>query len=115
MCIRDRYRSTLIIQHAEKKKLVDKIKKYSYQINNYLKEFDNLKNVRGVGYIIAFDLNSTKNRDRLVKKLFENGMLVNPTRTNTIRLRPHLDTSLEDIILFKKIFSTSINEIKPKK
>ncbi len=109
----DMFRANLIIQFVEKNNLMRQIKKYSNDINNYLREFDILKNVRSIGYLIAFDLDSSKYRDKLVKKLFKNGLLVNPTRSNTIRLRPNLNTNFKDISLFKKILSRSINEIKP--
>ncbi len=108
----DMYRSNLIINYLERNNLTRQIKKYSKDISNYLRKFKILKNVRSSGYLIAFDLDSPKFRDLLVKKLFENGMLVNPTRFNTVRLRPRLNTSLKEISLFKKIFSKSMNEIK---
>ena len=108
----DMYRCQIIIEFLEKNNSLKKINNLSDQISSFLQKFDLIKNVRSKGYLIAFDLTNSKIRDKLVKKLFKNGVLVNPTRSLTIRLRPNLNTNLDEIILFKKIFNKSLNEIK---
>ena len=106
------YRCQIIIEFLEKNNSLKKINNLSDQISSFLQKFDLIKNVRSKGYLIAFDLTNSKIRDKLVKKLFKNGVLVNPTRSLTIRLRPNLNTNLDEIILFKKLFNKSLNEIK---
>ena len=57
-----------------------------------------IHNVRNCGLLFAFDLDSKENRNKLVKILYENGVLCNPTRNNTIRFRPNLFVNKEEII-----------------
>ena len=108
----DMYRCNLIINFIEKNKLLKKISKFSDEITKFLNNFTEITNTRSCGYLFAFDLKNKIERDNLVNKLFSYGVLVNPTRENSIRLRPNLNTSLQEINFFKKSFTKSINEIK---
>ena len=73
-----------------------------------LKEIDSrITDVRGMGLHIGVEL-SFKGRD-LVKKSLENGLIINCTADNVIRIVPPLtitrDEAEEGIALFEKIFS----------
>ena len=54
---------------------------------------------------MTFDLKNKNLRDKLVNSLFEKNMIVNPTKDNTIRLRPPLSVSSLEI-------DEAINKIK---
>lgn len=108
----DMFRSNILIEYIEKNNLLKNIKNNSSIISKFLEDIDNIYNVRSCGYIIAFDLKNKKIRNDLVKQLFLNGILVNPTRFNTIRLRPNLATTESEIKFFIKNFEKSLNEIK---
>jgi len=110
----DMYRCDLIINFIEKNNLLEKINKFSLEITKFLNSFNEIINTRSCGYLLAFDLRRKLDRDNLVNQLFLNGVLVNPTKDNSIRLRPNLNTSKQEINYFKKSFSKSINEIKIK-
>ena len=58
---------------------------------------DMMSNVRGLGLMCAFDLPTTEMRDEFKNKLYANGLLVLPCGTNTIRFRPPLTISSEEV------------------
>ena len=64
-------------------------------------------NVRGRGFLIAFDFDSKQLRDDFVSKAYDKKLLVNPTSEKTIRLRPNLafsEDELDDLLFrIKKI------------
>lgn len=58
---------------------------------------DKISNARGLGLMCAFDLPTPKERDELKNKLYANGLLVLSCGANTIRFRPPLIISSEEI------------------
>jgi len=54
-------------------------------------------NYRSAGHLIAFDFLSKEKRDNFVLKAYKNNLLVNPTEDKTVRLRPNLAFSLNEI------------------
>ena len=58
---------------------------------------DKISNARGRGLMCAFDLQSPKKRDELKNKLYANGLIVIGCGANTIRFRPPLIISSEEI------------------
>jgi len=95
----DMIRSTHIIDFIEKNQILDKFSLFSSKFIRKLKELNGIKNVRGIGGLIAFDFETQNQRDKFFDNMFNNGMLCNPTGEKSIRLRPHLTTSEYD---FKK-------------
>lgn len=59
-----------------------------------------LSNVRGLGLMIAFDLPDADKKSRMIKKLWENEIIVLSSGTRGIRIRPPLNLSLEEARLF---------------
>ena len=110
--IMDMTRALYIIKvlKKNKKKKLKTILVNSKRIINFLKKKKNLFNVRGIGYLIAFDLIDAEQRNRLWKLFFKNGLLCNKTRDKTIRFRPNLLLSNNEIDHFEKIINTSLNE-----
>jgi L-lysine 6-transaminase len=58
---------------------------------------DKITNARGLGLMCAFDLFTPEKRDQLVKKLYDNGMIILGCGATTIRFRPPLIFSSNDV------------------
>lgn len=56
-----------------------------------------ISNARGLGLMCAFDLPTPNERDKLKQRLYENGLLILSSGANTIRFRPPLIISSEEI------------------
>jgi len=61
------------------------------------KHQDKISNVRGLGLMCAFDLPNSKKRNELQDKLYAKGLIVIGCGANTIRFRPPLIISSEEI------------------
>ncbi|MCL4144061.1 UNVERIFIED_CONTAM: hypothetical protein GTU68_002360 [Idotea baltica] len=73
---------------------------------------DTLSNVRGKGLFLAFDLRSTEQRDLFFKECFLNGLLVLKASLNTIRLRPSLTFSKQEVDEAMQIFAKVADRVK---
>ena len=62
-----------------------------------LEEVDGIFNIRNCGLLFAFDFDSNEKRNQFQKNLFELGMLTNSSRNRTIRLRPNLAVTRDEI------------------
>jgi len=58
---------------------------------------DIMSNARGLGLMCAFDLPTPEKRDELKNKLYKNGLIVIGCGANTIRFRPPLIISEEEV------------------
>ena len=47
-------------------------------------------NVRGRGFLIAFDFESSKMRDKYDEMWFDNGLFLLAMKDNTLRMRPNM-------------------------
>jgi len=56
-----------------------------------------ISNARGMGLMCAFDLPTTKQRDELIKKLYNNGLIIVGCGAKSIRFRPALIITSEEI------------------
>ena len=61
------------------------------------KHSDKISNVRGLGLMCAFDCETPEKRDKLQKTLYANNLVVLGCGANTIRFRPPLIVSSEEI------------------
>ena len=62
------------------------------------------ENYRSCGHLIAFDFESQSKRNDFVKKAYANRLLVNPTDKKSVRLRPNMAITNNEIdIFFDKI------------
>ena len=73
------------------------------RIVSELKQIDGLYDVRGVGLLVAFDLSNKKSRDMFVDKLRNMGMICNPTGEKSVRLRPNLAVTDQEVDLAIKM------------
>ena len=60
-------------------------------------DFDQVSNSRGQGLMLAFDLPSADARDALIKALWDAKTMVLPCGANSVRFRPFLDVSRDDV------------------
>ncbi len=67
------------------------------KIGELIGEFDFINNARGRGLMCAFDFAETEYRDTFLPLVFENGVLIHPSGSRTLRFRPPLNTQPEQI------------------
>ena len=76
------------------------------------KELDGmLTNARGRGLFLAIDLVDASTRPQVLRKVFEEGMLILPSGTRTLRLRPSLITTPAEIDQAVGILRRSVREV----
>ncbi len=97
----DVVRANYILKAFKKYNILEDVNKYSQYIKKNLETI--FLNYRSIGYLIAFDFQTMDKRDEFVKKCFENKLLVNKAGNYTIRLRPTLSVTKEEIDLFLQI------------
>ncbi|NKB89387.1 MAG: L-lysine 6-transaminase [Acidobacteria bacterium] len=68
------------------------------QLHAVAAEFDQISNVRGRGFMLAFDLPDTATRDALRSKLWDIGLASLSCGTRTVRFRPCLTFSRDDVM-----------------
>ncbi|MGB9664490.1 MAG: L-lysine 6-transaminase [Ignavibacteria bacterium] len=112
----DMIRAKRYLEIIEEDMLIENAKKLgSYllsSIQNLQKEFPNfISNARGLGLMCAIDLKDKTFRDELRKKLFENGMIILGCGEKSIRFRPRLSITKENIDEAMEIFRKSIKQM----
>lgn len=94
------------LEIIEEDKLVDNAAKVGTylldKIDELVNEFDFLSGTRGLGLMCAFDFDSTDSRNRFLGHAFEEGLMILPCGTHTVRFRPpltiqpdHIDEGME--------------------
>lgn len=73
-----------------------------------------IKGARGKGLMCAFDLPNTHARNALVSSCYDNGLMILPCGTNTIRFRPPLTITPEQIDEGLQIVEQSLSEATAK-
>ena len=68
-------------------------------------------NPRGVGLFAAFDLPSSTERNNLINKLMENKLMILPSGDQSVRFRPHLNVTEEDLNRALDIIHTSLRSV----
>jgi L-lysine 6-transaminase len=95
----DACRGEYVIKAIEKYSLLLKVRENSEIIEKELSQL--FLNYRSVGYLIAFDFFSQDERDSFVSNAYSNKLLVNPTAEKSIRIRPNLafsDNELDELL-----------------
>lgn len=91
----DACRSEYILKAIKKYSLLEKVSRNCKKLRDEISE--SFLNYRSEGHLIAFDFLSKEKRDGFVKRAYDNKLLVNPTSEKTVRLRPNLAISEEEI------------------
>lgn len=96
----DAIRSEYIIKAIEKDFLLENVKEKS---DILMKELSGMfDNYRSEGHLIAFDFKNKAKRDIFVNRAYSNFLLVNPTSEKSVRLRPNLafsDNELDEFLV----------------
>jgi L-lysine 6-transaminase len=100
----DMVRSTVILKTIEEDKLVANAESVGAYLLSCL---SSLKNARGRGLMVAFDLDSTQERDQVLEKLRQE-MFVLPCGAKGIRFRPHLTFTTQEADIVKDMVMRAI-------
>jgi len=106
----DAIRAEYIIKAIETYSLFESVKNNSTILRNELS--DKFKNYRSIGYLIALDFERKSDRDSFVDRSFNNRLLVNPTGDKSIRIRPNLALSDNELDRLLSLINKSILQIK---
>ncbi len=93
----DMVRCTTILDAYKKFHLLENAQQRGQQLLKRLQAIDSIQNVRGLGHLLCFDFSSSKEQDAFAQTAFHNGLLFNKTRDVSIRLRPNLNLSSEEV------------------
>jgi L-lysine 6-transaminase len=97
----DAIRSDYILKAYERDNLIDLAKRRE---NDVVKFFSAIfPSFRASGNLWAFDFNSSKERDRFCDRCFSNNLLVNKGGEKSIRMRPNLAVTDDELSLMKNI------------
>lgn len=112
----DMVRATRILQIIEEENLVDHAAGMGRLLLQELQKLpadhpNEIKNVRGLGLLIAFDLPSKEAREEFVKRCFSKRLLVMFAEPVTIRLRPVLNVDEDSIAHLIRIIKEVLKEM----
>lgn len=98
----DMVRFKLILEVLESENLLDNAKELGIYLKESLQKLsvdypETISNIRGLGLMVAFDFPNAKLRDAFLKNTYNNKMLILGCGNSSIRFRPHLTVSKEDI------------------
>ena len=112
----DMYRFKLILEIMCKENLLSNVKETGSYLSKHILDLTNkfpgfVTNPRGVGLFCAFDLPSTIERDQFLSKVLEKNLMLLGSGDNSIRFRPHLNVSKDDIELTIQIIIDVIKDM----
>ena len=113
----DMYRAKRILEVIEEEKLVENASKMGAVLQDTLKGFEKkypgfISNVRGLGLFCAFDLPDPASRDAIVTTSMKKGLVVLKCGPKTIRFRPPLNVTVDEIAKAAAILDEAIAESK---
>lgn len=102
-----------VIETIEKENLIENVKimgKYLMEKLYQLKEeFNLIKKIKGIGLMLGFEIE--EKGEELVDRCLENGLLINCTQKNVIRIMPAINVRKEEIDEGIEILRKSLKEI----
>tara|TARA_Y100000814_G_C12337016_1_gene403210 strand:- start:1000 stop:1806 length:807 start_codon:yes stop_codon:yes gene_type:complete len=112
----DMYRFKLILEIMCNENLLSNAKEMGWyllsKINDLSLEFPGFAtNPRGVGLFCAFDLPSTIERDKFISLVFNEKLMILGSGDASIRFRPHLNVSKNDIDVAIDIISQTLKKM----
>ncbi len=98
----DMYRAMKIFEVIEEENLVENAARMGELLQGHLKAMqerypDKVSNVRGLGLFCAFDCPDGESRDKFVNGCMDNGMIALTCGPKTVRFRPPLNVSREEL------------------
>ncbi|MEX2396678.1 MAG: aminotransferase class III-fold pyridoxal phosphate-dependent enzyme, partial [Balneolales bacterium] len=110
----DMVRFQRILEIMEEDNLVDnaaKTGKYLLQnVEKLTQNFEHLNNPRGKGLMCAFDFVNPDDRGKFLEKTYQNGLLILPSGTQSIRFRPTLTVTKDQIDEGMEIIGKSLEQ-----
>ena len=111
----DMVRAGIYLEIIHEEKLIDNAAKLGEQLRKGLVELEGefpeiLSNARGQGLMCAVDFPDPETRDVVRGIIYENGALIPPCGRSTMRFRPPLNVSVEEIDLGIDIIRKSLKE-----
>ena len=100
-----------IIEIIQEEGLVEKARHTGDLFISVLEGIKGLSNVRGKGLMIAFDLDTTPQRDEF-KAILQNEMLVLTCGTKSIRFRPALNFETEEVYVACQMIEDTVAKLK---
>ena len=112
----DMVRFTIYLEVIEKEKLLDKAYINGKYLLSLLEKLESefieiVSNSRGKGLWCAFDLPNSKTRDHLINLIQKEGALILGSGHNSIRFRPHLNISKNEIDIAIEIISKALKKL----
>jgi len=107
--ILDMIRCKHIIKAIKRENLLLNVKHRGNQLIEGLKQIRGILNPRGAGVLIGFDLKDRTTRDRFIANLREKRMICNLAGKNSIRLRPPLSVSEDEIDMALNLIEEALN------
>jgi L-lysine 6-transaminase len=80
------------------------------KIENLENSSDHVRGARGKGLMCAFDMPNTHARNAVISACYDNGLMILPCGTHSIRFRPPLNITVDQIDEGMEIIKTSLNE-----
>lgn len=102
----DMIRSTYIMKAYEDLDMLSKVREQSNYIRRKLSY--RVKNYRSIGFLIAFDFDSQKQRDEYIDNCYKNRVIVNRSGNVTVRLRPNMALTNQEMETLIERLSTSL-------
>ncbi len=108
----DMVRAQRYLEIIDEDNLVENAAKMGDKIQKGLKKLEGkISNIRGKGLMIAFDLKDSETRDKYKQLLFEEGAIVLGCGEKSIRLRPFLDITEEEVKEALDIIEKALNRL----
>ncbi len=112
----DMVRFTIYLEIIEQENLVEKARQTGAYLQNRLSELQSdytglISNSRGAGLFCAFDLPDGAKRDQLANLITEEGALILGCGKKSIRFRPHLNISTDEIDQGIEIIRRALNRL----
>lgn len=94
--ITDYIRCKHIIKAYKENDLISNAAKLGKYIESSLEGMNKFLNVRGAGFLIAFDFENSSDRDRYNQLCFDKGLFLLPMRDVALRMRPNMALSKDE-------------------
>jgi L-lysine 6-transaminase len=110
----DMVRSQRYLEVIEAEGLLDNVRERGAQLLAGLEaleaEHEGLTGARGRGLMCAIDVESTERRDAIIQRAYEHNLLALSCGTRTIRTRPFLDVTAQEVELFLERLAAAVRE-----
>jgi L-lysine 6-transaminase len=94
--ISDYIRCKYVMKAYKEYNLIENANELGKYIVSSLEDMKKFSNVRGRGFLIAFDFENSKVRDKYDKLCFKEGLFLLPMRDVTLRMRPNMALTKEE-------------------